>query len=77
MAGKSDREKDREIRLSEAQMRQPGMSETVKAGPASPSSSETSELAEEYGYVLADLRRIGVIALVMLGGLVALALLLP
>jgi hypothetical protein len=35
-----------------------------------------SDLQEEYRYVVADLKRIGVIALVMLAVLIALALLL-
>jgi hypothetical protein len=39
-------------------------------------SSQGSDLAQEYRYVLADLRRIGAIAVVMLGVLVGLALLL-
>ena len=77
MADKSDRDKDRDIRLSETQMRQPGMRVGVTPDASRSSSSETSELAEEYSYVAADLRRIGGIALVMLAGLVALALLLP
>jgi hypothetical protein len=56
------------------------MEDTVSAKPdgaSSSSSTETSELAQQYHYVLADLRRIGIIAVVMLGALVALALLMP
>jgi hypothetical protein len=80
MARKSRRKKDQDIRLSEAQLRRPGTEEVVAPEPegiTSSSSSHTSELAQEYHYVLADLRRIGVIAIVMLGALVALAFLLP
>jgi hypothetical protein len=40
------------------------------------SSSQESQLAEEYRYVVADLRRIAVIAAVMLVVLIGLALLL-
>jgi len=77
MADRSDRDKDRQIRLSEAQMRQPGMRGDARPVVSNASASETSELAEEYSYVAADLKRIGGIALIMLAGLVALALLLP
>jgi hypothetical protein len=48
----------------------------LKSDDSGASDANTSELAQEYGYVLSDLRRIGVIALVMLGVLVGLALLL-
>jgi len=61
-------------------MRYPGMEEAVNSrrdDASSPAAAPTSELAQEYHYVLADLRRIGIIAVVMLGALVALALLLP
>lgn len=80
MARKTKRDKDQDIRLSEAQMRHPGMEDTIRSKPDAgvPSSTgETTELEQEYQYVLADLRRIGLIALVMLGALIALALLLP
>lgn len=77
MAEKSRRNGDREIRLSEEQMRRPGTEEIGRTDKATGSSAETSGLAEEYHYVVADLQRIGVIALVMLGALVALAVFLP
>jgi hypothetical protein len=54
-------------------MEQPPKSERA----AEPASSGASELAEEYRYVAADLKRIAVIAVVMLTVLVVLALLLP
>jgi len=72
---KSRRNVDRKIRLSEAQMRQPGMDEVAEV-TQSLSSAHESQLAEEYRYVAADLKRIGVIAAVMLVVLIALALLL-
>lgn len=79
MSKQSSRDKDRDIRLSETQMRHPGLEEALgkKAEDSSGSTSSTSELAEEYHYVVADLRRIGVIALIMVGALIGLALLLP
>ncbi len=40
------------------------------------SQPKTANLAEEYGYVWADLGRIGVIAAILLGGLVALSFIL-
>jgi hypothetical protein len=77
MTDKSRRNVDREIRLSETQMRQPGMEEMAEAeATPSLSSSQESQLAEEYRYVVADLRRIAVIAAVMLVVLIGLALLL-
>jgi len=74
MAEKSGRSKDREIRLSEAQLRHPGL-EKAPSRDAEPSSG-TAELDQEYAYVLSDLKRIGLIALVMLAVLVGLALFL-
>ena len=71
MANRASRARDKDIRLSESQMRHPGMEEV--AGGAPDSSSKTLELAEEYRYVVTDLRRIGVIAAVMLAALVGLA----
>lgn len=78
MAEESRRSADREIRLSETQMRQPGMEEMtpVESTPSSPS-SEGPQLAEEYRYVVADLKRIAAIAAVMLVVLIVLALVLP
>lgn len=72
---KSRRNVDRKIRLSETQMRQPGMDEAVEV-ERTLSSAHESKLAEEYSYVTADLKRIAVIAAVMLVVLIALALLL-
>lgn len=77
MTDKSRRNVDREIRLSETQMRQPGMDETAEAEAAPTlSSSQESQLAEEYRYVVADLKRIAIIAAVMLVVLIGLALFL-
>lgn len=73
----SRRNVDRKIRLSETQMRQPGMDEMAQSEVVqSLSSSHESQLAEEYRYVAADLKRIAVIAAVMLVVLIGLALLL-
>ena len=71
MPEKSGRGKDREIRLSEAQLRHPGM-EKATAGVSIEAPSEEAGLEQEYQYVVADLQRIGLIALVMLAGLVGL-----
>lgn len=78
MANKPNERKD--LRLSEAQMIQPGMKEIARAEHAdvlTSSTNEASGLAEEYRYVVADLKRIGAIAVVMLAVLIALVLLLP
>ncbi len=72
MANRSEQNKDREIRLSETQMRQPGM----EVGARRVADSEATDLAEEYSYVVRDLSRIGIIAAVMLAILVGLAFLL-
>jgi hypothetical protein len=81
MAKKSRRvrKKGRGVRLSEAQMLRPGTGEmsiaptvAVQARPV----VRTSDLREEYRYVITDLKRIGVIAAAMLVVLVALAFLL-
>jgi hypothetical protein len=79
MAKSSSSKGEREIRLSETQMRQPGMEEAkrVRQEFVVPASSETTELADEYGYVIADLQRIAAIALAMLAVLIVLAVVLP
>jgi hypothetical protein len=60
-------------------MRQPGIERVAKVEEmiAIPVPSQASDLAEEYRYVTADLRRIAIIAAVMLAVLIALALFLP
>jgi hypothetical protein len=81
MAKKSrrDKKKDRQVHLSPAQMVQPRAGEVanapIAAAPARPA-PEVSDLREEYRYVIADLKRIGIIAVAMLAVLIALALLL-
>lgn len=77
---KKSRRKKKDVRLSPAQMVQPGMEDMsvadVADATASPAPQE-SDLEDEYRYVVADLKRIGMIAAVMLAVLVALVLLLP
>jgi hypothetical protein len=46
--------------------------EKAFAGVSVETTSETGDLEQEYQYVLADLRRIGLIAVVMLASLVGL-----
>jgi hypothetical protein len=78
MAKKSRRVKRRgqQVRLTEAQMIQPGITEAAPvAAPARPM-SKVVDLREEYRYVIADLKRIGIIAVVMLAALIVLALFL-
>jgi hypothetical protein len=75
MAKKSRRKR---VRLSPAQMVQPEMDEVADASPSTASArpaSKVPDLGEEYRYVIADLKRIGVIAAVMLVVLTGLALL--
>ncbi len=76
MSEKSRRNHDREIRLSQTQMKQPGMDE-MPGAERERGAAESASLAEEYRYVVADLKRIAVIAAGMLVVLVVLALLLP
>jgi len=57
-------------------MRQPGMKE-MSVPQQEGGSAQDVQLAEEYQYVAADLKRIAVIAAGMLVVLVVLALLLP
>jgi hypothetical protein len=80
MAKKSRRasKKDHSVRLSPAQMVQPGTAETPSASPTirARSAMQAPDLQEEYRYVITDLKRIGVIAAAMLVVLVALALFL-
>lgn len=84
MSKKSRRRKSTGPRLSAAQLVRPDEKAQTPATMAVPSSEVRSpglqkswtDLREEYPYVVADLRRIGVIALVMLALLIVLALLL-
>jgi hypothetical protein len=79
MAKKSRRVKARKrsVRLSPAQMVQPGTTEVMEtsaaAAPVQPA-SHVADLQDEYRYVIADLKRIGIIAVAMLVVLVVLAL---
>jgi cell division protein FtsX len=81
MAKKSRRvrKQGREVRLSATQMVQPTVAEVgngaraaIQAQPA----SKEADLGEEYRYVIADLKRIGIIAVGMLAVLIVLAYLL-
>jgi hypothetical protein len=80
MAKKSRRvrKKERRVRLSPAQMELPGeggvAGTPVATAPAR--RAPKADLREEYRYVIADLRRIGIIAVAMLAVLIVLALLL-
>jgi hypothetical protein len=81
MAKKSHRtkKKGRQIHLSPAQMVQPGLDEIADApiqAAGAQSVPQGSDLREEYRYVVADLKRIGIIAVGMLAVLIALAFLL-
>jgi hypothetical protein len=60
-------------------MRQPSLEDVARVEEvvAVPTPSQASDLADEYRYVTADLRRIAIIAAVMLAVLIALALVLP
>ena len=78
MAKKSRRvrKKGRQVHLSAAQMVQPVAGEATDAPIVAPRPRPTpkvADLQEEYRYVIADLKRIGIIAVAMLGVLVALA----
>ncbi len=81
MAKKSRRarkQRGQPIRLSSTQLIQPGTDGTrgvIDAKPVRPH-SESPNLQEEYGYVMADLKRIGILALVMLIILIVVAVLL-
>lgn len=65
--------KSRKVRLTEAQMIRPEVAQPVESVE---SQEATTDLTEEYQYVIADLKRIGVIALIMLAALIGLAMLL-
>ncbi len=81
MAKKTRRVKGKRqpIRLSPAQMMLPEAGEAAGEAPvavARQAALPAADLEEEYRYVIADLKRIGVIAVAMLVALVILALLL-
>lgn len=81
MAKKSRRvrKQGQAVRLSAAQMVQPGMDEVIEMSSVAVSArpaTQASDLREEYRYVIADLKRIGAIALAMLAVLIVLAFLL-
>jgi hypothetical protein len=67
------------VRLSEAQLVQPRTSADAAAPAAAArarQASQAPDLRQEYRYVIADLRRIAIIAVVMLAALIVLALVL-
>ncbi len=67
------KKKRKDINLSPAQMVQPGIE---RAAVVSNDEASGESLEEEYYYVITDLKRIGVIAVIMLAVLIALMLLL-
>jgi|YNPBryantNP2012_1023418.scaffolds.fasta_scaffold00051_13 hypothetical protein len=67
--------KARRTRLSPSQMVLPGAREFSRAVPVQPV-PDVSDLEEEYRYVIADLKRIGITAALMLVFLIVMALLL-
>lgn len=83
MGKKSRRRRAQHPRLSAAQLVRPGEQTAAPSSPASPAARPAAssarilrDLREEYPYVVSDLRRIAIIAAVMLVLLVGLALLL-
>jgi hypothetical protein len=77
---KKSRKKKGQVQLSPAQMVRPGVDEGIVAPRAAApvqTAPETTDLSEEYRYVTADLKRIGLIAVGTVAALVALALLSP
>ena len=81
MAKKSRRvrKKERQVRLSATQMVLPEGGEaagTPLVTTPARRAPKVSDLREEYRYVIADLKRIGIIAVAMLAMLIVLALLL-
>ncbi len=76
------KKKNRDINLSPAQMVLPGEPQVEEAGKAekkkvaetAAASQSGRELNEEYHYVIAELKRIGIIAAVMVVILIVLAL---
>jgi len=80
MAKKSRRirKQGRQVRLSRSQMVgiDPGIATTSNEVPSPDGTSGAPSLQEEYRYVINDLKRIGILAVVMLALLVALAVFL-
>lgn len=80
MSKKARRRKSTRPRLSAAQLIRPEEGAKAPAAPVpapEPRGPKTlADLREEYPYVVADLRRIGLIALVMVALLIGLAVLL-
>lgn len=66
-----------QARLSASQLVQPRVSEpSVAPAAAAPLDPKETDLRQEYRYVLTDLKRIGIIALIMLVVLLVLAFVL-
>jgi len=78
MAKKSSRgeRKNRQVRLSEAQLVQPGegAAPLVVREPQKADKTQTVDLKQEYRYVIADLKRIAILAAAMLVVLIVLAI---
>jgi hypothetical protein len=72
------RRKGTQAQLSEAQLVQPG--QTTREAPQNaevkaedlPQQTGDSDLQEEYGYVVGDLKRLGILAAVILGAMLVL-----
>jgi hypothetical protein len=75
MAKKTRRKKRRQIRLSAAQLAQPGATDAVDGG-ATLAPTEGKSLREEYGYVVADLKRMGIAAAAALTVVIVLVIVL-
>lgn len=75
MAKKSRRNKRRQIRLSAAQLEQPGVAESAEP-LAAVAAVEASDLRKEYGHVPTDLKRLGIVAAAALVVVIVLVLVL-
>jgi hypothetical protein len=77
MAKKSHRRKERKIRLSAAQLMQPGATEVTSSASALVQTAEVMpDWREEYGYVMADLKRMSIVAAAALVVVIVLVLVL-
>jgi hypothetical protein len=73
---KKSRRKKRQVRLSAAQLVQPGVIEAADGSVVLAPAAEVLDLREKYGHVTADLRRMGIAAAAALALVIVLVIVL-
>jgi hypothetical protein len=73
---KKSRKKRRQVRLSATQLAQPGVTEVADGSVTLAPATEVLDLRKRYGYVVADFKRMSIIAAAALVSVVVLVIVL-